>query len=97
MKRISHIYFLLLNVGVLSHLVKASHGLDSCPGYNAENVQVTEFALTADLVLAGEPCAVYGEELKKLSLLVEYQTGECWLCVPFRSHILSQTHAYISK
>jgi alpha-glucosidase len=76
MKRISHLYFLLLNVGVSSYFVNASHELDSCPGYNAENVQVTEFALTADLVLAGEPCAVYGEELQKLSLLVEYQTGE---------------------
>jgi alpha-glucosidase len=75
MKRISRVISLLLGVGILSHLVNASHDLDSCPGYNAENVQVTEFTLTADLLLAGEPCAVYGEEIQKLSLRVEYQSG----------------------
>lgn len=72
MKRLSQLVAL---VGAISHLVRASPDLNSCPGYNAENVQVTDFALTADLVLAGQPCAIYGEELPRLSLRVEYQAG----------------------
>ncbi|KIM30453.1 glycoside hydrolase family 31 protein [Serendipita vermifera MAFF 305830] len=74
MKKLSRFATLFLSFGCISTLVRAASVLDACPGYNAENVQVTHSSLTADLVLAGEPCAIYGQELPKLSLHVEYQT-----------------------
>ncbi|KAA8651458.1 putative alpha-glucosidase [Aspergillus tanneri] len=47
-----------------------------CPGYKASNVHEKDNSLTADLTLAGNPCNVYGSDLKDLKLLVEYQTDE---------------------
>jgi len=49
--------------------------LTSCPGYKASNVKTTSSSLTADLSLAGKACNVYGDDLKSLTLTVEYQTG----------------------
>jgi alpha-glucosidase len=49
--------------------------LDKCPGYTASNVQNDGSTVTADLTLAGTACNAYGEDLTKLKLLVEYQTG----------------------
>ena len=49
--------------------------LSQCPGYTASNIQQTSSGLTADLTLAGEPCNVYGTDLRDLTLTVEYQTG----------------------
>ena len=46
-----------------------------CPGYTALNIKEQDFSLTADLVLAGDPCNSYGLDLPNLKLLVEYQTG----------------------
>lgn len=46
-----------------------------CPGYKASNVKEDHNSLTADLELAGKPCNTFGEDLKNLRLLVEYQTG----------------------
>lgn len=46
-----------------------------CPGYKASNVQERPNSLTADLQLAGKPCNTFGDDLKNLKLLVEYQTG----------------------
>lgn len=48
----------------------------ACPGYKASNVKESHNSLTADLELAGKPCNTFGEDLKNLRLLVEYQTGE---------------------
>lgn len=48
----------------------------ACPGYKALNVKERGASLTADLVLNGPPCNVYGEDLQDLKLLVEYQTSE---------------------
>lgn len=48
---------------------------DACAGYNARNVRQTAHSLTADLVLAG-PCAIYGEDIQKLTLTVAYEDGE---------------------
>lgn len=48
---------------------------DDCPGYQALNVKEQVSSLTADLVLNGDPCNAYGEDLQNLKLLVEYQTG----------------------
>lgn len=49
--------------------------LDACPGYNATNVDVHGNGLTADLVLGGKPCNVFGNDIQKLSLSVVYETG----------------------
>ena len=54
--------------------------LDACPGYIATNVEVRRDGLTADLVLGGKPCNVFGNDIQKLSLSVVYETGT--RCVP---------------
>ncbi|KAK2755518.1 hypothetical protein FQN54_006458 [Arachnomyces sp. PD_36] len=48
--------------------------IGSCPGYAASNVKQSDKKITADLTLDGEPCNVYGDDIKDLKLLVEYQT-----------------------
>jgi alpha-glucosidase len=50
--------------------------IDECPGYKASKVVETKAGLTADLTLAGDACNAYGQDLKDLKLVVEYQTGE---------------------
>lgn len=49
--------------------------LDACPGYNARNVRTNGGSLTADLILAGQACNVFGEDLPALSLRVDYETS----------------------
>jgi alpha-glucosidase len=51
--------------------------LDACPGYNATNVKVngSESRLSANLVLAGKPCNVFGNDIEVLDLVVVYETG----------------------
>ncbi|KAJ8093336.1 hypothetical protein PM082_020193 [Marasmius tenuissimus] len=50
--------------------------LDACPGYNAENVSTNDDGrtITADLVLAGTPCNVFGDDIESLRLQVTYET-----------------------
>lgn len=48
----------------------------SCPGYKASNVKTTDSTLTADLILAGDACNLYSDDIKDLKLLVEYQTSK---------------------
>lgn len=48
--------------------------LDACPGYEATNVTTSANSLTANLVLAGEGCNVFGEDVERLSLQVTYET-----------------------
>lgn len=48
--------------------------LDACPGYKATNVTTSVNSLTANLVLAGKGCNVFGEDLERLSLQVTYET-----------------------
>ena len=50
--------------------------LESCPGYTASNVQDNGSRVTANLVLAGTACNIYGDDLTDLTLEVEYQTGK---------------------
>lgn len=50
--------------------------LSRCPGYELKHVAQTASSLTASLHLAGEPCNVYGPDIKDLKLLVEYQSGK---------------------
>ncbi|KAI0204340.1 glycoside hydrolase family 31 protein [Astrocystis sublimbata] len=47
-----------------------------CPGYKAANVVETPLGLTADLLLAGDSCNVYGTDVEALSLVVEYQAAD---------------------
>jgi hypothetical protein len=49
--------------------------LDACPGYDATNVKVDGPRLSANLVLAGKPCNVFGNDIKVLDLAVVYETG----------------------
>lgn len=49
---------------------------EKCPGYKAYNVRNTKLAITADLVLAGPACNVYGNDIEVLSLLVEHQSAD---------------------
>lgn len=65
---------ILVLVAPSGFATQKQQNLDECPGYNAQNVQVSDRELTADLVLAGKPCGIYGDELEKLSLRVQYQT-----------------------
>ncbi|KAJ7168272.1 putative alpha-glucosidase [Mycena crocata] len=52
----------------------ASAPVDNCPGYELTNVSTTSTSLTATLTLAGDACNAYGNDIKDLKLLVEYQT-----------------------
>ncbi|KAK4495387.1 hypothetical protein PRZ48_013718 [Zasmidium cellare] len=54
-----------------------------CPGYSASDVQKNANGLTAKLTLAGEGCNIYGNDIKDLTLTVEYQTDN-------RLHVLIQ-------
>jgi alpha-glucosidase len=49
--------------------------LDACPGYNATNVKADGPRLSANLILAGKPCNVFGNDIKVLNLTVVYETG----------------------
>ncbi|EEA23368.1 hypothetical protein TMatcc_002228 [Talaromyces marneffei ATCC 18224] len=66
--------------GVISSTATSTSGtsaiadLSRCPGYELKHVALTASSLTASLQLAGEPCNVYGADIKDLKLLVEYQT-----------------------
>ena len=65
---------------LLPHVVDATfvdpNVLDACPGYKATDVSASGTKLTATLILAGKPCNVFGDDIQKLSLSVEYETGE---------------------
>ncbi|KAL8942209.1 MAG: hypothetical protein Q9216_001785 [Gyalolechia sp. 2 TL-2023] len=47
-----------------------------CPGYTATNVERTDFGLTATLNLAGPACNVYGTDIDRLNLTIEYQSAD---------------------
>ena len=56
--------------------------LDACPGYKAQNVVSNATGLTADLVLAGQACNVFGNDTATLKLEVTYETGALEPCTP---------------
>lgn len=51
------------------------HHEERC-GYNVENIKQYRSSLSAGLVLAGEGCHVFGPDLPKLRLEVNYDTGD---------------------
>ena len=53
-----------------------ARGIETCPGYKAQNVHVEATKVTADLVLAGTACNIYGTDLQNLVLEVNYETSE---------------------
>lgn len=57
-----------------------------CSGYVASDVTQGDTFLTATLTLAGS-CRLYGPDVSKLRLLVDYQTGEGLLLAFHRSHL----------
>ncbi|KAJ2490818.1 hypothetical protein IWW37_002818 [Coemansia sp. RSA 2050] len=46
----------------------------TCPGYVAGNTSQTGDGFTAELTLAGPPCALYGRDIKRLRLGVRFDT-----------------------
>ncbi|KAI8974202.1 alpha-glucosidase [Trametes punicea] len=50
--------------------------LDACPGYKAKNVFTLGPTLTADLVLGGKACNVFGNDIENLKLEVTYETDD---------------------
>lgn len=57
-----------------------------CQGYSASNVVKHDRGLTADLDLIGEGCRIYGPDLPKLRLTVEYETGKSMIEKPIKPH-----------
>ena len=64
-----------LLVAGLAPLLVATAAVEDCPGYTVSGLVQDGQTLKADLKLAGTACNVYGDDLKDLKLLVEYQTG----------------------
>ncbi|KAI0738082.1 hypothetical protein C8Q80DRAFT_1210055 [Daedaleopsis nitida] len=69
--------------------------LDACPGYNAKNVVNLGHKLSADLVLAGKPCNVFGPDIEKLKLEVTYENSESSCLRP--RHLLATTFVKPSR
>lgn len=67
--------FVLLVVGNALAAYVDPNVLDACPGYNATDVQQTQGGLTALLLLRDKPCNVFGDDIEKLQLTVEYDTS----------------------
>ena len=72
--------FAALAARLLPHVVDATfvdpNVLDACLGYKATDVSASGTKFTATLILAGKPCNTFGHDIQKLSLSVEYETGE---------------------
>ena len=72
----SQLVLLAQTVALASATVTDPKFLDACPGYVAKNVANTRNTLTADLVLNGAACNVFGEDIETLKLEVTYETSE---------------------
>ena len=70
--------------------------LDACPGYAVQNVTHTSSSLTADLVLNGNGCAVFGPDVETLLLQVDYETGDLATLKPRNANSL-QLHVFTSR
>ncbi|KAL5417843.1 hypothetical protein PMIN03_001333 [Paraphaeosphaeria minitans] len=57
-------------------VVRDDFYIDDCPGYEASNVKRGDSTITADLTLAGDACNVYSPDIKRLKLVVEYQSED---------------------
>jgi len=74
--------------------------LDSCPGYSAINIKNDGPKLTADLVLNGQGCNVFGTDVQTLKLDVAYETGMStvlsYLFVVLRTTVDTRIHLKIT-
>jgi alpha-glucosidase len=77
----------LLSVAVLAICSTTAASTKNCPGYSAINVRQTSSSFKADLVLSGKPCNVYGNDISKLVLEVEYEDSESMVYVNFEPSI----------
>lgn len=50
--------------------------LDACPGYKVTHAKSTASSLSADLILAGGACNVFGKDVSQLKLDVTYETSK---------------------
>ena len=71
---------------------KAVDAQSVCPGYLATDAVRTASGLTATLILAGDPCNVYGTDIRTLNLTVEYQSADR-LAVIITPAVLDATNA----
>jgi len=78
--RLQGLFFIALATTLPPHVVDAifvdPNVLDACPGYKPTDVSASGIKFTATLILAGKACNVFGKDIQKLSLSVEYETGE---------------------
>lgn len=68
---------------------------ESCPGYALTDIKQTANSLTGSLSLAGDACNAYGEDIKDLRLLVEYQSGK-WRFLNLRHTITKRNRPQTS-
>jgi len=78
------LFIIVLVLGTVGTQSRSQHGTrfpaitsrsGACPGYEASNVEESESSLTATLTLIGD-CNLYGKDIAKLRLRVEYQKGK---------------------
>lgn len=50
--------------------------LTNCKGYSVANLRNNGFVVEADLDLIGDGCAAFSPDIPKLSLYVEYESGQ---------------------
>lgn len=55
--------------------IDTSPDFAKCQGYSVSSLTQGKWSLEADLDIIGDGCEVYGPDVAKLKLLVEYQTG----------------------
>lgn len=75
----------VLSLSTLTSAQLSSPTPTPCSGYVARDVTQGDTFLTATLTLAGS-CRLYGPDVSKLRILVEYQTGEAFLLTFHRWH-----------
>ncbi|PPQ68234.1 hypothetical protein CVT24_005042 [Panaeolus cyanescens] len=67
---------LLQSFGLVTSAEVDPNILEACPGYRATNVKTDWNGLTADLVLGGKACNVFGDDIAKLKMQVTYETKD---------------------
>ena len=67
--------------------------LDACPGYAAKNVVDRGHQLTADLVLNGNACNVFGTDIEKLKLEVTYESSKYGRTSPYLPTLMALLRA----
>ena len=69
------LFLLLVGTAVRSAIIDPTT-INACPGYDVVEVKSSGSSLTAGLTLRGQACNVFGSDVTKLRLQVEYESGE---------------------